>query len=89
MRTFTFILIYFIGAVITLILLHLAQKKWDFSEDKENKDDWDSNRNIFAFISTVWPASWIVITLWLLVWGILKLMYNFSSLVERKIEKLW
>jgi len=75
---------YIIGYVITLYLLSKYGKSkfkidYDGPKNYSNQDDWDSNAEAFAAWSFCWPFVYLVLLMYLLYKGTMKLSNYFNN----------
>jgi hypothetical protein len=63
MTVLSVILVYVIGYILTLILLHKFKSPMgiDVYDGQHDDDDWQSNSEAYAGWSFAWPLLWIIL----------------------------
>lgn len=80
------ILVYFIGFIISLLLLHGFKgvhgiDHYDPPHD-EYHDDWDSNAQAYVGFSLMWPIFWFFLSIAAFYHGLIKLSVLIGKLFE-------
>ena len=82
-----YIIIYVLGYVASVILMHKYHKQlgmdYNVEKDYSNYDDWDNNAQAFAGISIAWFLFWGMTLFMYLV----KKVVKFSANVEKSMNK--
>ncbi len=82
-----YIIIYVVGYLASVVLMHKYHKQLDMNYNVEktyaNYDDWDNNAQAFAGISIIWFMFWTMILFIYLA----KKVVKFSANVEKSMRK--